>query len=408
MQGKWIEKLIASLLVLFLFCYVGFQASRYFDAPVKTETVYSYTVSQTISAEGLVFRDEMVLTETGSGIQSCLYDDGERVLVGQPVVEYLSSAAGGGNRSRLRQTEWEISMLEEAQNTSLSHFFNAEALGRDIKQQLGYLVEMSASRRFDAVETLRPTLVSLLNKRQIATGKERSFQRRIDSLTRELESLRSTSGQDVNMVVKAPVSGYFAKSIDGLESLLPLEIARTADLEEMLELLDNPPVRRTQPGSGRIVTSQNWYVAAKVEKYDVQWVREGQTLTLQFENTPGFPATVSRVLTSNERDEAVLVLHCNYVDDDTINLRQAPVKLMFSQYTGLRVDTAFLRFHNGERGVYVLENNVVRFKKLDPIYEEAGFLLSAQPVDPYDSTTLRQYDQIITKGTDLEDGKIIE
>ena len=125
MQGKWIEKLIASLLVLFLFCYVGFQASRYFDAPVKTETVYSYTVSQTISAEGLVFRDEMVLTETGSGIQSCLYDDGERVLVGQPVVEYLSSAAGGGNRSRLRQTEWEISMLEEAQNTSLSHFFNA-------------------------------------------------------------------------------------------------------------------------------------------------------------------------------------------------------------------------------------------------------------------------------------------
>ncbi|MGI6404349.1 MAG: HlyD family efflux transporter periplasmic adaptor subunit [Oscillospiraceae bacterium] len=408
MQGKWIEKLVASMLVLFLFCYVGFQATRYFDAPVKTETVYAYTVAQTINAQALVFREEMVLSETGSGVQSCLYDDGERVLIGQPVVEYLSSMAVGGNRSRLRQTEWEIAMLKEAQNTSLSHFSNAEALGRDLKQQLSYLVKMSASGRFDDVETLRPALVSLLNKRQIATGKERSFQRRIDSLAKELDSLRSASGQEVNMVVKTPVSGYFAKSIDGLESLLPLDTARTADLEELLELLENPPIFRTQPGSGRIVTSQNWYVAVKVDKYDVQWVREGQTLTLQFENSPGFPATVSRVLTSNEREEAVLVIHCNYVGADTINLRLAPVKLKFSQYTGLRVDTAFLRFQEGERGVYVLENNVVRFKKLNPIYEEAGFLLSAQPVDPYDSTTLRQYDQIITKGTELEDGKIIE
>ncbi len=408
MQGKWVEKLVASMLILFLLCYVGFQATRYFGKSVKTETAYSYTVAQTINAQALVFRDEMVLTETGSGIQSCLYDDGERVLVGQPVVEYLSSAGGGGNRSRLRQTEWEIAMLEEAQNTSLSHFSNAEALGRDLKQQLGYLVRMSASGRFDDVESLRPALVSLLNKRQIATGKEQNFQSRIDSLFRELESLRLATGQDINMVIKTPTSGYFAKPIDGLESLLPLDIPRDADLDELLELLENPPVVRTQPGSGRIVTSQNWYVAAKVEKYDVQWVREGQTLTLQFETIPGIPATVSRVLTSNESEEAVLVIHCNYVGADTINLRQAPVKLMFSQHTGLRVDSAFLRFQEGEQGVFVLENNVVRFKKLDPIYEEAGFLLSQQPVDPYDTTTLRQYDQIITKGTELEDGKIIE
>ena len=90
-----------------------------------------------------------------------------------------------------------------------------------------------------------------------------------------------------------------------------------------------------------------------------------------------------------------------------INLRTGEAQLYFRQHTGLRVDTAHIRFEDGARGVYVLENGVVRFRTIDPIYEEDAFILSGQP-DPFDTSALRQFDQIITKGTDLEDGKVIE
>lgn len=409
MQGRFIEKLVASILMLFLLFYVGYQIFRYTGGSVKTETVYAYTVSQTLSARALIFRDETVLEETGAGVQSCLYEDGERVQVGQPVVEYLAGASGSGNRSRLRETQWEIAMLEEAQNTSLSHFSNAEALGRDIKQQLNRVVQMSASGNYAQVAEVRPVLVSLLNKRQVATGKENDFNSRIGSLALERDALSSSSGRDVNSVVNTPMSGYYAKPVDGLETVLTLELARTAGQEELLELLENPPAAGSKAGSGRIVTSQNWYVAVTVDKYDIQWVQQGQSLELRFENSAAqVPALIDRVLVSNEQDQAVLVLHCNNVSADTINLRSAQVSLVFTQYTGLRVNASHLRFQEGERGVYTLENNVISFKRLDPIYEEPGFLLSRQPVDPYDTVTLRQYDQIVTKGLELEDGKIVE
>ena len=94
MGGKITEKLVASMLLLFLLIYVGVQLARFFNAPVKTETVFTYTISQSVGARGVVFRDELVLQGGVDGLQSCLYDDGARVLAGNTVVEFLSSAAG--------------------------------------------------------------------------------------------------------------------------------------------------------------------------------------------------------------------------------------------------------------------------------------------------------------------------
>lgn len=410
MQGRITEKLVAGLLILFLLIYVGFQTFRFFGSPVKTETVYEYTVAQAITTKGVILRDEQVLSEAGSGVMSCLFEDGERVLVGAPVVEYLASEGVGADRSRLRDTQWEIAMLKEAQNTSLSHFSNAEALGRDIKQQMSQLVYMASLGQYDQLPAVQSNLVSLLNKRQIATGKENSFQLRIDQLTAEQDDLTTATGRQVNNVVKAPVSGYYAKPLDGYESLLNTKMATEGSLRELTELVETAekPLHGA-PGSGRIVTNQNWYVVITADKYEIQWVRSGQSLQLIFEGVSAkVPATVHRVLTANDSDNAVLVIHCNYITGELLDLRAEEVRLEFSQYTGLWVDTANLRFNGDERGVYVLENNVVRFKKLDPIYEEAGFVLSQQPYDLYNTEYLRQFDQIITKGTELEDGKIFD
>jgi hypothetical protein len=213
-------------------------------------------------------------------------------------------------------------------------------------------------------------------------------------------------------VVEAPVSGYYARPVDGLETTLTLELAKTAELSELLYIIDSVPARQNMGvwGAGRIVTSHNWHVAVKVNKFDVQRVRPGQRLTISFNNyAQRVPATVLRVLSLNNEDEdAVLVLGSNHVSGDTINLRSAGVRLYFQHHTGLRVDTSRIRFENGVRGVYTLDNGIIRFKRIDPLYEEDSFIRSALPSDPLETGLLRQFDQIVTKGIELEDGKIVE
>ncbi|MCL2579480.1 MAG: hypothetical protein FWE32_05550 [Oscillospiraceae bacterium] len=407
MNAKLIEKIVKFTLPLFLLGYVGWQAIGFFTNPVRTQTAHLSTVFQSVSGPGLVFREEVLLEESGINLVSSLHDDAQRVLVGQPIVELLPPGTYAGNRSRLREAEWEIEMLLGAQNPSISHINNTEALGRDIQQQLGQIVQMSATGSHSDAGNVRTNLVSLLNMRQIATGQENSFDARISQLQSERDRLSASPGGAVG-VVNAPMSGFYAREVDGLEELLTLDTARTGDLFELKSLIENARPGGARDRAGRIVTSHNWYVAVIVSRYETQWIRQGQNLNMVFEDTGlRLPATVSRVLSNNDYDEAVIILHSNRVSAETVNLRISNVRLDFSQHEGIRVNAEALRFVDGERGVFTLSNNVVHFKRVDPIYEEPGFLLSRPPHNPHDDFVLRKYDQIIIRGVDLEDGRVI-
>ena len=408
MQAKFIERVVKYTLLLFLLGYVGVQAFGFFSAPVRTQTAHLSTVFQSVSGAGVVFREETLLEETGTNLVSSLFDDAQRVLVGQPIVELLPPGGQTDNRDRLRETQWEINMLHSAQNSATSNISNTEALGRDIQQQLGQLVQMSATGSHAGAGSVRSHLTSLLNMRAIATGQESDFDLRIARLESERASLSAASAGGAVGVIRAPMSGFYAREVDGLENTLTLDIARTAGLEELRLIIENTSEAPTSSRAGRIVLSHNWYVGVLVSRYETQWVRPGQRVEMVFENTGlRLPATITRVLSNNDYDEAVLVLHSNRVSAETVNLRFADIRLDFRQHEGIRVNAEALRFVDGERGVFTLVNNVVRFKRIDPIYEEPGFLLSRPPFDPHDDFTLRKYDQIIIRGVDLEDGRVL-
>ena len=408
MNAKFIEKLVGYMLILFLLVYVGVQVTRTFGDTVTTQTAQLATVFQSVEGRALVFREEIVLQESGTNVVRCLFDDAQRVLVGQPVVEFMPPGTYVDNRSRLRETQREIDMLEQAQNASLNHVFNAEVLGREIQQQLGLLTAMSSTGGYSGALDVRYDLASLLNMRQIAIGREQDFKERISELTIERDRLIADTARRSDDVVNAPVSGFYARSVDGLEGILYLDVARNAGIEQLKPLIENTRPRQTAARAGRIVTSHNWYTGVIVSQYKTQWIRPGQRLNVVFETTgTRVPATVTRILSQHAQDYAVLVLHSNHVSDETINLRVSNVRLDFRMHEGIRVDAQALRFVDGERGVFILHNNVVLFRRLYPIYEEPGFLLSRHPNDPRDTVTLRKHEQIIIGGVDLEHGRVL-
>jgi len=408
MKAKHVETLIKFLLISFLLVYVGVQVTRGLTPPMRTQTAHMDFVFQSVSGPGLVFRDEITLDESGASVVSSLFDDAVRVLVGEPVAELLPSGTYVGNSALIRQTQWELEMLLEAQDTSIHHMANTEALGRDIQQQLGALAGLTTSGNYHGAEDIRANLTALLNQRQIATGREQCFSARISQLTFEHERLNSFDRAGATGIVRTPVSGFYARSTDGLESTLSLSVARTAGLSDLRSMIENTVPLQTTNRAGRVVTSHNWYVAVILDRYQTQWINSGQGLEIFFEGTGvRTPATVARVLYQTGYDQAVLVLHSGYVSGETINLRAQNLRLDFNVHEGIRVDAAALRFQDGERGVFTLSNNIVRFKRVDPIYEEPGFLLSRQPHNPRDPHILRQYDQIIIGGVDLEDGRVL-
>lgn len=403
-SSRIIEKVVGFMLVAFLLAYVGVQTMRGVAPSMMTiQTAHLSSVFQSVSGRGVVFRDEIALEHGGANAISSLFDDAVRVLVGEPVAELLSPGTYVGSRSLLRQTQWEIEMLEQAQNTSVHHMANTEAIGRGISQQMVRLSKMSATGDFGGVDDLRQDLTALLNQRQIATGREDNFALRINALENQWESL-SIVGEGSNRVVLAPVTGFYSRLVDGLENILTLETVRSADIYRLSGIIQTTQPEQSIGSAGRIVTSHNWYVAIMVDRYKTQWVLPGQNLEMVFEsNGARVPGVVERLLLGAVDDDyAVLVVHSNHVTGDTINLRTDNIRLEFAQHEGIRVDAAALRFVDGERGVFTMVNNTVQFRRVDPIYEEPGFLLSRIPHNPHDPFFLRLHDQVIIGGVELE------
>ena len=100
------------------------------------------------------------------------------------------------------------------------------------------------------------------------------------------------------------------------------------------------------------------------------------------------------------------LLKCNLMNKKYAVLRKNPVKLIFNTYTGYQVNNKAVREINGQKGVYVLNGNIVKFKKINIVYSDSEYSICSVPDG--ESGYLKQYDEIIVEGTDLYDGKILD
>jgi hypothetical protein len=229
-------------------------------------------------------------------------------------------------------------------------------------------------------------------------------------LEEELASLRRSGVGEIKREVTVPLSGYFSSAVDGYENLLSFDQAEEYTLDDYQKMIAAPPPAGMGGKVGKMVLNPNWYCAVAVPKDEIEWVLGGWNVNLQFTELPeAVPATLVKIMQHEENDTAVLLFHCDLMTEDTINLRLSGVTVHFEQLTGLRIEASDLRFNQAnERGVYVLdEQNTVRFRLVDPLYEEETFVLSAMNFVS-GNKYVKLFDQVIVKGVDLYDGKPIQ
>ena len=89
---------------------------------------------------------------------------------------------------------------------------------------------------------------------------------------------------------------------------------------------------------------------------------------------------------------------------DVANLRIEDIEIITDQYTGIRINNKAIREVDGEKGVYVLRGNIIQFKKINIISSSEEYSV-VEKVD--DSSYIKQYDNVITEGVDLYDGKVV-
>ena len=158
---------------------------------------------------------------------------------------------------------------------------------------------------------------------------------------------------------------------------------------------------------GKLVESSEWYIASVVEQSISQHISKDDWVeaTIPLLSDRVYRCQVASLTMDYASGKAVLVLRCSQMDGEVAKARVEKIQLRMNTYHGMRINQSAMRVVDGITGVYVVDGISAVFKPVEIIYSDSGFAICAY--DTSNTDALKQYDEVIIRGGDLYDGKII-
>lgn len=401
-----VSRIITILVSLFLIAYVGYQAYSVLYSPIRTERVISGTVQDFVQTDCFILHNETVLTNTsGGGVVDYTRADGERVPRGGTVADVYASSSDAQNSLKLAQIDKKIDLLSEIGSYEEVSAIDINVLDSEIKTDFIGLAAACDDGDVQKAQTQRDSLLSLLNKKQLATHEQNDYQSTIDALKKQRTALTAKAGKVVK-TISSLKAGYFSSAVDGYEGAYDASNALSLTPSQLNSLI-NRKVTPNPAAIGKVVDDYQWYIACSMGLDQAQRFKVGASEQIRFllSAEDAVPVTVASVNKDNSGRFCV-IFSCGTMNGKLVNLRKQTIQIITGTYDGIRVNDDLLHVVGGVKGVYVATGNIAKFKKVDILYSGNGYVVSG--IDSLDAKCLQPNDDVITNGENLYDGKIIK
>lgn len=400
MKGGSVLKIVIVLIGI-VFILNQIVSSLY--SSVKTDTVYYHTIQDGLSLDTFIIRNEILVESNDSGVMHFVTLDGNRVAKNGVIADIYDSENASITVSAIEDLTQKIADIKDILSYNDIEAANLDLVNARVDNALDDLIFNSSSGNFQNFEEKSQTLLSAINRRHSAMGNEIDFSSKLESLEAELQSkkdsLTASKGQ-----IKASESGYFVSKTDGFEKAIDISNLDSITPENLRNV-------KTEEFSnnviGKIVSDYEWYIASEVTLNQSLTFKEGDSIKMltNINSCPELNVTVKKINISENDAKAVIIFACSDMNNELASIRTASMTAVKSEYSGYRIPKKALRVVEGQRGVYVLSGMEVSFKEVEIVYTGDNFILCSD--DPQ-KTSLKLYDQVVVKGKDLYDGKIVD
>lgn len=416
--------LSVTLIVLIILAAVGT-----FDNSVETMTAVVSDERATVSFDAYIMRSEAPVCAQVSGGVNYAVSDGDIIAVGDKIADIFV----GGSASQREQTirlEKKIQLLESSNVSAAQRSGDTSSLDSEIDSLYSDIYYNIQNGNIGYAIRRRDSLLIDMNKREIILRKRFDYSseiKQLELMKNQTVAARVTEGipgyEDIDAaasganVVNSPYAGYFYAELDGYENIFSADKVSTLTLNEFDRMTASDPEDMTYiAGSGytvgKIMTRYVWYIACRTDRAMLMNFRDGYRYTAIFpySNDAEVPVRLYRIVAETDSDNVILIFSGGELPEDFNFLRRQTVSIVKTSYTGYRVPVSAVRIVGGVQGVYILDGDIVRFRKIDALAQVNGYVVCAEQnpqADPDYAQKLGLYDQVITKGKNLYDGKII-
>lgn len=395
--------MLKGFVILLIAVFAVHQAVSSLYNPVKTETAVFSDMSDGLNITGIIIRNETLVSAGDSGVLHFIIGDGNRVAKDGVIANIYDSESASIILERIDSVNGKIADIEEMLSYNNLEAADLDMINAKVHQNLNNLIICGGNGNYDAFSDKSDELLSAYNRRQAAMGETADFSAQLTALKAEKDQL-AASLPAAKGTLRAEKSGYFVSKADGYETVLTCENPESITPEYLNGIKAETVTENTV---GKIVSDYEWYIAAEVSVNESLNFKEGDALTIytSVKSYPKLPVTVKKINISESSGGAVVLFACNDMNSELASMRTGPMTVVKKEYSGLKVPTSARRVVDSKLGVYVLTGMQVKFVEVKVLFTDGDYMICEKQTS--DGNVLRLYDEVIVKGKNLYDGKII-
>lgn len=400
--------IFAIIAVLFIIAgYIFYQCYDATHVDVETITAVTSTVYDTIETKALVVRDEHILSNNTSGVTVACVDDGEKVKLGGNVAMTFTSEENAKAYSTSLDLHNQLDYYLDIESKAAGIATDIKSIDKDILNDVNSYIRTVNSHSLDRLSECTDDLNDKLTRRQIIIGESVDFTQVKADIEAQLNSINIDACKPTGYVT-ADQSGIFSSYTDGFENLIDYNALNELDVTTLQGYMDTAAQpQNNDAGLGKMITSYAWYFCCVVSSDDVKEINDGDTLNVAVKDTD--EVYQCRIISGAQpnlgQEQTVLILQCSDMNSQITSMRLENIEIRFNEYTGFKVPASAVHMDDeGNKCVYALISNQVAERRGEIVYSTKDFVVFKNEAENSDS--IRYYDQIITKGKDLHDGKV--
>lgn len=397
-----ITSVVLSIIVI---SYIVYNAFAYSYSPIDTQRLTEETtIEETIDFKGFALRDEKIIDTSASGTVIPLAHDGKRVANGDDIAVVCQNDDQAAAYTKLESLKHELERYKNINDPDGTQELSADKLNTKISDAYDDIMDAITTGAYDELPDALTAYADKCATKQILTDGSIDLSAKLTSLENEIAAL---TAQNINYSsVKAPKSGYYINTIDGYESALSYKDALSLTSQQIESALNAEPAAVSGNSLGKIVESYKWYIVGETENQNSSYFKNGAKITVNFPKEGVNHVTMLVEKADTQGDKMTVVLSCSLMDETFANMRTEDMQIVTKSHTGYRVPSNVIRFdEDNNTGIYVLRGKIITFIPVEIIYTEDDFAIISSSSS--NGKSVRLYDEVIIKGKDLEDGKVI-
>nr|MCR5151132.1 hypothetical protein [Clostridiales bacterium] len=340
-KNDFYRKSLVTIIIITVFYIIYLLFSKSFNR-ILTQPALLETVTQSISSDMFIIRDEIVIKNNIGTTVASLVSDGEKVSSGTPVAGSFDSQQSAENYLKVKYLTEKLLIYEKINSQLKLASADIESLSKNTDTDVLGIIDSVYDNDFTSLSQNILSFDENNSRMNISLGMNVDCTQKINQIKTEINSY---SGAKILKYAYADRSGYFVKNLDGYENLINIEDLDSLTEDQIENALSSD--RKNYEGNdlGKIICGFNWYAACLINTDDLADFQKDSSVTLILGETDESKVKAkvySRVKTDSGK--ILLLFKCNTMNSTLASLRKVNGRIVVNTFKGLKIPKQAIRF----------------------------------------------------------------